>query len=374
MAQISSHLNTPPLVSIIVPVYQAEKYLKQCLDSLVNQTLREIEIICVDDGSTDSSPEILATYAACDPRIKVITQPNSGTSVARNVALAAASAPYITFADNDDWIEARACEVAVDAMEKDQSIDLVVWRHDHINQDGQPKKLKTIPRYEYGLQPASSGSLNLEQWQMYVWDKLFKREIIEKFFIQFPDHIGEDSIFCFCYYVRCQNIYLLSETFYHYRQYSTSQYHAWVAFQKHSEFIMARGKSIPKGFLRVELLSFILNYASDSDFWYDYKEVLTKKLSELLKEAYGCTHNLAKIQQYLKDIAAQYDLPIQYFKWIDEPNELKKLRCPKRSNLQMIFSLKNAGPKKVLTLCGLKLSLNRNTSNKFLPTRAPKGK
>lgn len=94
-----------PQVSVIVPVFNVEQYLGQCLDSLTAQTLREIEIILVDDGSTDSSADICRRHAASDCRIRLISQPNAGLSAARNAGLDIASAPLVSFVDSDDWIE-----------------------------------------------------------------------------------------------------------------------------------------------------------------------------------------------------------------------------------------------------------------------------
>ena len=91
-----------PKVSVIIPVYNVEKYLKQCLDSVVNQTLKDIEIICVNDGSTDNSLEILEEYAQKDNRIIIISQENQGQSVARNIALEKATGEYVGFVDSDD--------------------------------------------------------------------------------------------------------------------------------------------------------------------------------------------------------------------------------------------------------------------------------
>ncbi len=100
-----------PKVSVIIPVYNVENYLKQCLDSVVNQTLKDIEIICIDDGSTDNSVNILKEYAAKDDRIKVIHQENKGLGGARNTGIKNAHAPYLFFIDSDDWI-------LVDCLEK----------------------------------------------------------------------------------------------------------------------------------------------------------------------------------------------------------------------------------------------------------------
>lgn len=98
-------------VTIVVPVYNVEKYLAECLDSLIHQTLREIEIICVNDGSTDNSPNILEDYRKKDDRIKIINQKNRGLSVARNVGCDNAKGEYVYFCDSDDYL-------ALDAMEK----------------------------------------------------------------------------------------------------------------------------------------------------------------------------------------------------------------------------------------------------------------
>ena len=99
-----------PLVSVIVPVYNVEKYLPRCLDSVTGQTYGRLEIVCVNDGSTDASQSILADYAAKDARIKVLTQPNGGLSAARNAGLDAATGDYVLFVDSDDWIPPYAVE------------------------------------------------------------------------------------------------------------------------------------------------------------------------------------------------------------------------------------------------------------------------
>ena len=100
-----------PKISIIVPVYNVEKYLRHCLDSLIGQTMRDIEIICVNDGSSDNSLEILHEYASRDCRILVFDQSNGGVSVARNNALKHVRGEYFMFVDSDDWLDSETCEV-----------------------------------------------------------------------------------------------------------------------------------------------------------------------------------------------------------------------------------------------------------------------
>lgn len=100
-----------PKISIVVPVYNVEPFLARCLDSLIAQTLKEIEILCVNDGSTDGSIRILNAYAENDPRIRVISQINKGLGGARNTGVKAAVGEYVLFVDSDDWIEPQSCEL-----------------------------------------------------------------------------------------------------------------------------------------------------------------------------------------------------------------------------------------------------------------------
>ena len=115
-----------PLISIIVPVYNVEAYLRQCLDSIVNQTYTEIEIICVNDGSSDKSKEILDEYASKDNRIKVVNQKNTGLSGARNAGNKLAKGKYIMYVYSDDWIDHDTCKNAVEYAEKEEA-DVVFW-------------------------------------------------------------------------------------------------------------------------------------------------------------------------------------------------------------------------------------------------------
>ena len=121
-------MSNSPTISIIVPVYNVEKYLGKCLDSIINQTYKYLEIICVNDGSPDGSRDILTQYSDCDSRIIVIDQENQGVSEARNTALDNVTGEYIMFVDADDSLELNACELAVNAAQKNDA-DLVFWSY-----------------------------------------------------------------------------------------------------------------------------------------------------------------------------------------------------------------------------------------------------
>ncbi len=121
-----------PVISVIVPVYNVEKYLERCLDSIINQTLKNVEIICVNDGSTDNSINILKEYSS---QIIIVNKENGGLSDARNKGLDYASAPYIAFVDSDDWIEETAFEEAYSAIEKYKT-DFVCFGSQKVYEDG----------------------------------------------------------------------------------------------------------------------------------------------------------------------------------------------------------------------------------------------
>ena len=114
-----------PKVSVVIPVYNVEKYLGECLDSVLRQTLKDLEIICVDDGSTDGSAAILRKYAEADPRIRLISQANAGLSAARNAGMDAATGKYIYFLDSDDYISGDAMEKCLSICERDELDQLV---------------------------------------------------------------------------------------------------------------------------------------------------------------------------------------------------------------------------------------------------------
>ena len=127
-----------PKVSLIIPVYNAEKYLQECLDSAINQTLENIEIIIVNDGSTDNSLTICKRYSQKDSRIKLISQKNSGVAVARNIALQTATGEYIAFMDSDDYIDKNMLFDMYTKAKRDNA-DIVTCQFKHIQNDGTVK-------------------------------------------------------------------------------------------------------------------------------------------------------------------------------------------------------------------------------------------
>lgn len=221
-------------VSIIVPVYNVEQYLPKCLDSIVNQTYENIEIICVNDGSPDNSAEILSSYAERDSRIKIVTKENGGLSSARNAGVKVATGEYIVFVDSDDWIDVRTIETAVNVAEN-EGFDMVMWGYTreyksrsiekHIfNGDRVFNKDDTrfyVHRRMAGLikeelaEPENADSLAT------AWGKLYNTEKIRDNKLEFVDTkiIGtEDVLFNINYFGFVDNCKFINQPFNHYRK------------------------------------------------------------------------------------------------------------------------------------------------------------
>ena len=172
-----------PEVSVIVPVYNVAKYLRQCMDSLVGQTLRDIEIICVDDGSTDGSGPILDEYAAKDSRIRVIHQANAGAGAARNVGLDMATGEYLFFCDPDDWFLKGMLKAMYRRAMRTRADIAIAGRMFFDDQTGRRIGLRGFrPEFWLRAQPFSPNEIADRLFTMsptVVWDKLFRRAHIQ---------------------------------------------------------------------------------------------------------------------------------------------------------------------------------------------------
>ena len=184
-----------PKVSVIIPVYNVEKYLAQCLDSVINQTLKDIEIICINDGSTDDSLKILQDYAKKDDRIKVINQDNMGVSVARNKGIKSAKGEFICFVDADDFLQPDTCELTLNQILKTNADICCFGINEVINKKVTPRAWE-----KYFLDSCENKEFDLPTIKCFLCNacgKLFRASFIHEHTISFPIGIrsGEDSIF-----------------------------------------------------------------------------------------------------------------------------------------------------------------------------------
>lgn len=220
-------------VSVIVPVYNTERYLAKCLDSIIAQTMRDIEIICVDDGSTDSSLEILTAYAGKDARIRVIHKENGGLVSARKAGVKAARGTYIGYVDSDDWIEPRMYERLYECAEEYRadmvsSGYLLEGNYCSTHFDGVPEGLYDTNNMGFlrenvffcaGIRDVGiRGSLCC---------KIFLRDKFQEAQLNIPEDItlSEDKLCVVSYLLVCERVSVLKEAFYHYVVHPESMVH-----------------------------------------------------------------------------------------------------------------------------------------------------
>ena len=209
-------------ISIIVPVYNVAPYLPACLDSIIHQTYRNLEIILVDDGSTDSSNKICEQYKTVDPRIQVIHQENQGLTMARNAGISAASGKYISLIDSDDFIAPDMIEKLYDRLIKDHS-DLSVCSIQYVDEDGQPLPSKG----DYGFAFPDQVLTRDTFWKIYAstghtacvitQNKLYKRELLARF--SYPKgRLCEDEFVLHSLVEQCNRISSMHDRLFFYRQ------------------------------------------------------------------------------------------------------------------------------------------------------------
>ncbi len=224
LAAVSSAALSRPVVSIVVPVYNCEDHLRQCLDSLLGQTLSDFELICIDDGSTDSAPRILAEYAAADSRMRVITQVNSGPGRARNVGIDAANGEFLYFLDCDDWCEPELLERAC-ARARQTQADLVALPHYVFDQRvGQAFVVSWALLPEKYPADVCSWRDNpdwlFRAFQNYPWNKLLRTDFVRENNLRFQEDISltEDLMFSAPALVRARRMTFLPDVLVYHRE------------------------------------------------------------------------------------------------------------------------------------------------------------
>lgn len=212
-----------PKVSVIVPVHNAEKYLEQCLNSILGQTLKDIEVICVNDKSTDGSAAILDSYAANEPRLRVLQSPGLGAGGARNIGLESAQGKYLSFLDADDFFEPDMLESAVAKAEEDQS-DIVVygsWLYDTMRQaNRQAKWLLNTECLPEGrpFAPSEIADCLFNVFGNYTWNKLFRTSLVREKGVLFQEISRTNDLFFTCTALtQADLISVIDKIFVHYR-------------------------------------------------------------------------------------------------------------------------------------------------------------
>ncbi|MBQ5560820.1 MAG: SP_1767 family glycosyltransferase [Lachnospiraceae bacterium] len=208
------------MISVIVPVYHVEEYLDQCVQSLLNQTYKDLEIILVDDGSADLCSSMCDAFAKNDSRVKVIHKENGGLSDARNVGLDAATGDYIAFVDSDDYVHSEMFEVMLPFLERNPDIDIAMCRYTKVEEDDNSMHLEHAAKDFYMLDHDNLiKDMFSDQYEMFVvvWNKLYRRKVWEQ--LRFPlGKLREDEFVSYKYLYEQQRVGVFYDKFYHYRQ------------------------------------------------------------------------------------------------------------------------------------------------------------
>lgn len=309
------------LISIIVPVYNVEDYLKACLDSIINQTYKNLEIILIDDGSTDNSGKICDEYAGRDDRIRVIHNANQGVSHSRNCGLDIAKGEYILFIDSDDTVKSNyVFEMIKEVREEDY--DLVVSNIIDIFDTESRIRIKNIEKL--------TGDLKKDFYKLRMLlrgpvVKLYKKSIINKYNIRFSENmkVAEDQVFNFEYYSKLQRYKYINFAGYNYYHRKTSSLSKLIdnsAFNNDFEKLkieksfFENNNIFKKGYIiTYSCLEIISKYACLSDENYNYTK-FKERVLKIKKLMYGAEY-YNNIKQKIALLLLKYNIIFPLYLW-----------------------------------------------------------
>ncbi|MBQ8751381.1 MAG: glycosyltransferase [Alphaproteobacteria bacterium] len=339
-----------PKISVIIPIYNGEQYLTKCLESVINQTLKDIEIICINDGSTDNSLSVLQEYASKDDRIIIINKENEGQGIARNKGIEIAKGEYIGFVDPDDWIDINmyekmysqaillSSEIVVCNLIKYQEYNNKLTKfHFHSKAKNSRQLINMDIETEKNIEKNIYNKTLLIS-PCYSWNRIYKRTLLVNNNIYFSKlKCYEDCIFILKSNLFAKNISFIKNEFYYYRLRDTSTLRAYnnrhkdlfITIKELRDFLMQQKNNLNQN----------LDFFSVMNVYYTYNNYDKKSRKILLKEAsqYLSTRNLLDIN--LKILKDKY-------------KEIKKY-------LKIFFNIKNTGDKrhKIITFLGVKLKV-----------------
>ncbi|ABQ87515.1 MULTISPECIES: glycosyltransferase family 2 protein [Methanobrevibacter] len=212
-----------PQISVVVPVYNVEKYLRECLDSLANQTFEDFEVICVNDGSDDSSPDILEEYASEDERFKIVSQENKGLSGARNTGMNYIKGRYLLFLDSDDWLELNALELLYNHANALNS-EMVIFPYRYFNQETKQYEENDFTKLNMFDSSVDNKNFNYKNIPETVFRiphesiKLYDVKTLKKLAVKFPEGLNyEDAYFFYKIFFKLNKVSIIRTPIYNYR-------------------------------------------------------------------------------------------------------------------------------------------------------------
>lgn len=283
------------LISIIVPVYNIQDYLPRCLDSILEQTYENLEIILIDDGSKDDSGKICDDYAERDKRIKVIHKENGGVSSARNAGLDAATGDCIGFIDGDDLIEPDMYSILIQNM-KTHNVDISVCQMDTVSVDGKIEQTYSFQSQKLKIEDVVDGFFFDEFIKAIMYsqcNKIYKRSIIEGSYYR-PYKYGEDILFVFESLMKSTSIYYDNRVGYHYIHRVESAMTSSFSV-KRLDYVYAAQEVV------LLCKQFYPDLASNAELWLYQHMLITLRQVVLLEDQRGFAEYITMSKRYLKE-------------------------------------------------------------------------
>lgn len=283
--------------SIIVPVYNVEKEIRKCLDSIKNQTYGDFEVLCVDDCGKDSSMDIVREYAQKDNRFKILThEHNRGVSAARNTGLDNASGEYTMFVDSDDWLETNALEIIKNNFDKSKS-EVIVFNIYNCYPDGKKEINDTTNFKKANQTQVLLTENNLNTFIGVVWNRAYKTSLINDNHIRFPEGmIIEDSDFTFKISMHLKSVFLIDDVLYNYLRNREGSYTT-------EDAVNNRIKD------EITVISNCWKYAKSLKRERYYRKYFLKLIGTTTKKILGITHKRRYILERIRDLLVEMNFP-----------------------------------------------------------------
>lgn len=280
--------------SIIVPVYNVEKEIRKCLDSIKNQTYGDFEVLCVDDCGKDSSMDIVREYTQKDNRFKILThEHNRGVSAARNTGLDNASGKYTMFVDSDDWLETNALEIIKDNFDKSKS-EVIVFNIYNCYPDGK-KEINDTTNFKKTQALLTENNLNT--FIGVVWNRAYKTSLINDNHIRFPEGmIIEDSDFTFKISMHLKSVFIIEDVLYNYLRNREGSYTT-------EDAVNNRIKD------EITVISNCWKYAKSLGRERYYRKYFLKLIGTTTKKILGITHKRRYILERIRDLLVEMNFP-----------------------------------------------------------------
>lgn len=280
--------------SIIIPVYNVEKEIRDCLDSIKNQTFQDFEVLCVDDRGSDSSIDIVKEYVNADSRFKILThEKNSGVSAARNTGLDAATGDNIMFVDSDDWLDLNALEILNNKLNKTKC-EIVMFNNYNVKPDGS-KKLQDEDK-----EGDRTIKINDDELTLFVgvcWNRVYRKSLLDRLNVRFPvGLIVEDSDFTFKICSQVDSILIIDDPLYFYR------------IQREGSYTTA--DNVQERIVdELEVLKNTYRYARDNGYDKKYRRYFLHLIGTTARKIVSITHRRRYIIQQIHDLLIEMKFP-----------------------------------------------------------------